>query len=337
MTIENVNIGALGKAEYQATNRRVKGFSPLIVESALQYSEYVHAEVLPVFKGEARVADVDSVVGPTRIIDRTIVADDVLILGQELEDTGLKVEALVRLGDRWEGYSWAMLGRNFDGRTLSSETLNAIRDLAGKASQIQYQEPNPVPEGFKIDIVKEGSGLSEDDLDTLARIFDQSFDSYITELNNPEGVRKWEEDESTYPLVMRNPEGQIVVVTNGDLGEIIIKGRTFRFLEIGDSASNPAYRNMGLNRLLKRTLISRAKQLGFDSIHAETRAAWGAPNFGNAKNGMTFCGTLPMNCVISGAEDIPETQDSQLDEAHRKFGSLNVWSITPANPNWRNY
>lgn len=325
---QNPNIGALGTAKYQEANRRVKGFSPLVVGSVDQYVDYIHTIVLPVFNNSS---------GATRIIDRAVVANPVLSLGQELDDTGLTVEALVELGGRWEGYSWAMLGRNFEGRILSDETLVGMDNLVQEALAVPYEPPRPLPEGFSIDILKENDGVSEADLEKLATIFRASFNDYISNLFTPGDVREWLEDSSTYPFVVRGPGGEIAVVTNGDMADYSFDGKPFRFLEIGDSASDPSYRHMGLNRALKAALITKAKQLGFDSIHAETRAAWGAPNFGNAKNGMTYCGTLPMNCVITGPEDIPETQDPQLDEDHRRFGSLNVWTMTPANPNWGRY
>lgn len=325
---ENQNIGALGTAKYQEANRRVKGFSPLVVGSVDQYVDYIHTIVLPVFNNSS---------GATRIIDRAVVANPVLSLGQELDGTGLTVEALVALGGRWEGYSWAMVGRNFEGRILSDKTLARMGNLVREVSVLPYELPRSLPEGFSMDILKEHDGASEADLEKLAAIFRASFNYYITDLFTPEDVKKWIDDPTTYPFVIRNPGGDIVVVTNADMAEYSFDGRQFKFLEIGDSASDPVYRHMGLNRALKAALITKAKQLGFDSIHAETRAAWGAPNFGNAKNGMAYCGTLPMNCVITGPEDVPETQDSRLDEDHRRFGSLNVWAMTPANPNWGRY
>jgi hypothetical protein len=329
-TERNPNIGALGRAEYQPGNKRVKGFSPFVACSADQYIAYLRSNVMPV--AEASAGD-----GASRVIDRTVAKNGVFEIGGNLGDTGLKVEALVPLGGRWEGHSWVMSGVNYPGRILSETTMQEILNLARDASNVPYEEATLRHEGFTIDIVRQNGGFSQTDLMTLADIFRASFTHYISDLSTPKKVNEWAQQESTYPIVVRNPEGKIVVVTNGDCAEINLSGKPFKFLEIGDSASDPAYRSMGLNRYLKALLIREGKNMGFDSIHAETRAAWGSPNFGNAKNGMSYCGTLPLNCVIGGIEDVQETKDPQISDTHRRFGSLNVWAITPSNPNWTNY
>lgn len=326
---DNPNIGALGRSEYQEANKRVKGFSSKIMNSVEEYESYLAEKMLPVLKEEIPN-------GATRVIERTIAKTGVFNVGDNLSKVGLQIEAAVTLGGRWEGHSWVMAGVNFPGRKLSENTHNDLIQLARKASAIGYEPVKPLPAGFSLEIVKPNK-LSSNDHIALAKIFQSSFKDYISNLTTPENVKAWEEDTSTFPLVARNAEGEIVVVTNGDLGVTTIEGREFKFLEIGDSASNPEYRNFGLNRNLKALLISEGKRLGFDSIHAETRAAYGSPNFGNAKNGMQYFGTLPMNCVISGIQDVPETLDPSLNDFYRKFGSLNVWAMTPANPHWFNY
>lgn len=321
----NPNIGALGRADYQEANRRVKGFCPTIITSLGEYISHLESKVLPVVESHPETS---------RVIDRAIMKKGLVEVGQNLDS--LTVEAVVRLGGDWDGFSWIMSGTNFQGRILSQETIQKIKDLARNASLFAYEPTRNLPQDFSIVVVKENH-LSTQDFETLAAIFRASFSDYISDLFSAENVKNWTEDPSTYPVVVRNPDGNIVAVTNGDLGEFTLQEKTFKFLEIGDSASNPDYRNMGLNRLLKSFLIREGKKLGFNSIHAETRACWSAPNFANAKNGMVYCGTLLSNCKIRGPEDIPESSDPQLADWARFFGSLNVWAVTPAYTAWSQY
>lgn len=139
-------------------------------------------------------------------------------------------------------------------------------------------------------------------------------------------------------MVTRINSKSIIAVATGVGAEIIMdNGVPFKFMELGDSGSDPRFRNLGLNRHIKQLLIRLAKQQGYDSIHAEARASWGSPNFANARNGMEYCGMLPSNCTITGPADIPETADVDLADWARKFGSLNIWALTPVYSAWERY
>ena len=209
----NPNIGALGKASYQENNRRVKGFCPIIVEGIGQYIDYVNEHVLPVVRDNPETS---------RIIDRALVRNSQVEIGQKLDGTELTVEAVVPLGGQWDGVSWVMAGTNFPGRIHSFETMSEIHLLTNKAAAISYQSPKSLPEGYKIESVKE-SGLSDSDLLKLSEIFKASYTAYLSDLFVPKKVKEWAEDASTNHVIARNQKGVIVEVTNGDLGSIDVR------------------------------------------------------------------------------------------------------------------
>lgn len=323
----NPNIGALGSAEFQPKNGRIKGFCPVIVHNPCDYLDYLDQVVLPLAEQS----------NASRIIDRAVITDDVDI-SSDLRGHGLSIEAAVPLGGRWENHTWIMVGGNKPGRILSEETSGAIKVLAQRAQSLPFEPVKSLPPDHLLECIK-GKELDEIDLRNLIEIFDAAFSAYLTPMTDPEFLVKWVKDESTMPFVIRNERGLIVAVANADLAEMHFKNavQSFRFVEIGDSATHPDVRNGGFNRVIKARIISTMKGLGYDSVHTETRASWGAPNFGNAKNGMEYCGTLWNNCVIKGPEDIPESTDSHLALWATDFGSLNVWTMTQANQHWMKF
>lgn len=323
MYIENnPNIGVLGRAHYQEVSDRVKGFCGSIVYHPDDYGDHLETYVTPLIKE----------FNPSRIIDRVLVREGVDIK-KAVKDTNLKLEATVRLGGQWEGYDWMMFGYNGPGRRLSQDTISKMERLVYRAAQESYVSPRSIPADFLLECIS-GQNLPARDLENLVSIFASSFGDYITPMTDQKYLREWIMDPSTLPFVVRNDKNQIVGVASGDLGKITFGNRTFRFMEIGDSGSDPAYRGLGFNRIIKHKLISEAKLEGFDSVHTETRACWGSPNFGNARNGMIYCGLLPCNCVIRGPEDIPESSDPDLEDWARKYGSLNIWALTPTSLVW---
>lgn len=324
-TTENPNIGKLGDAKFQPDSLRVKGFCGEIVDDPETYLRYLTSKVLPAFYDNPSA---------TRIIDRAVVRHELELPVEELA-VPLHVEACIPLGGEWEGYDWVMIGAHLPGRQLSESTKNALVDLAEKAANFGYEAPKPLPLGYRLEQID--ASISGFDLQTMADIFNAAFTDYISSLGTAEEVLAWLSGSDLLPVVVRNAEGKIVAIANGDMAEIDLNGKKFKFLEIGDSAADPAYRSMGLNRLIKHYIISRAAKLGFNSVHTETRAAWGSPNFGNAKNGMEYRGTLFLNCKITGEEDVPETADPDISEESRRMGSLNVWSITEKSPLWQQY
>jgi hypothetical protein len=323
---ENPNIGALGSAAYQEGNRRVKAFCGVVIDSPEQYLSWAETEVLQKVRENPET---------TRVIDRAIVRRGLVIPTERLS-IPLTTEARVPLGGEWEGYDWVMFGRNGSGRILSPATTEGILNLAYDAANQTYEQPKPLPAGYSMEGLK-GKPLSAADAENLAEIFRASFISYISDLTTADKVLEWASEASVFPVVVRDPSGRIVAVSSGDLASIPMGGRDFKFMEIGDSASNPNFRGFGLNRAIKHYLIAQGIQMGYHSIHAETRAAWGAPNFGNAKNGMEYCGTLFLNCVISGEQDVLETLDPDINDLYRDYGSLNVWAMTEHNPLWAEY
>lgn len=325
--ITNPNIGVLGSAEFQALNGRVKGFCPVVVGHPNDYLTYLHSKVLPLAESSRA----------SRIIDRAVMVNGIDI-SSNLIQRGLSIEAAVPLGGRWKDHIWIMVGGNKPGRILSERTTNAIKKLTQRAQKFQYKPVKSLPQNHVLECIKD-KDLGEKDLKSLIEIFSSAFSAYLTPNTNPDFLVKWVKDKSTMPFVIRNEQGLIVAVANADLAEMHFYNceQPFRFVEIGDSATHPALRGGGLNRMIKANIISEMKKLGYDSVHTETRASWGAPNYGNAKNGMLYYGTLPNNCVIRGPEDIAESRDPQLASWARNFGSLNVWAMTPVNKHWNKF
>ncbi|MBW7955419.1 hypothetical protein H3C66_01680 [Patescibacteria group bacterium] len=323
---ENPNIGALGSAGYQQDSLRVKGFCAEIIHDADVYLHHLATRVLPVLTDNPTA---------TRIIDRAIMKRGLTVPTEGLS-VPLQREVVVPLGGEWEGYDWVMTGAHMPGRRLSEGTKTALVDLANQAAQLSYEAPKALPPGFSMERIT-AENVTLTDLETLAAIFGAAFKTYISPLSTPADVQAWVSSEGIFPVVVRNERGRIVAIANGDMGEIMISGKPFKFLEIGDSAADTQYQMLGLNRNIKHHIIGQAIGMGFHSVHTETRAAWGSPNFGNAKNGMDYRGTLFLNCMISGEEEVAETQDPEIDESSRVMGSLNVWAMTEANPHWKRY
>lgn len=324
----NPNIGNLARPEYQELSHRVKAFCPTVITHPDDYLRHLTQSVLPVAQAN----------GASRIIDRAIVQNNVN-LAASLTASGLAVvEATVPLGSRWGGHKWVMIGHNEPGRIVSLSTSQAISDLAQKTAQIPNEPVKPLPGQYSLQCAK-GTELNDTELDQLVAIFKAAFSHYITPMTDKEYLKSWLQDSSTMPFIIRNPKGEIVAIANADLAEMTFENAeaSFKFAEIGDSATRADERGSGLNRNIKAQIISALKAMGYDSVHAETRAAWGSPNYGNAKNGMRFYGTLWQNCYIRGPEDVNESNDPQLADWARNFGSLNVWAITPSLEGWNKY
>jgi len=322
-------IGGLGEPQYQPESLRIKGFCGEIIETMSQYCHYLENVVFPAARKYGEI---------TRIIDRVIIKAGLLLPKESLEFP-LATEAVVHLGGLWEGYDWAMNGASLPGRVLTDDTRRQLLTQAREAQHHTFVRPQPLQEGFTMHKISTAS-LSEMDINDLAEIFRLSFNGYLTPLETPDQVRVWLAGENMYPVAVRNEKGKIVVVANGDFARITFENdniQEFRFLEIGDSASHPDYRGQGINRHVKHFLLTEAVKMGFHSIHTETRAAWISPNIANSKNGMEYGGTLWSNCQISGPENILETADPNLNENSRRMGSLNIWAMTPLNPQWDYY
>jgi|GEM_PF-1510840 len=319
-------IGGLGEPQYQPESLRIKSFCGEVIQTAEQYRQYLETQLFPAAREHQDI---------TRIIDRVIIKAGLFLPSKGLEFP-IKTEAAVHLGGRWEGYDWAMNGASLPGRQLTDRTRTDLLMQAAKAKDFTFSLPQELPPGFLMEKLSPEK-LTAQDMEDLAEIFRLSFNGYLTPLEQPDQVEAWINGENMYPIGVRNAQGKIVVVANGDIARMTFGNQEFRFFEIGDSAGHPDYRNIGMNRLIKHHLLSEAAKMDFDSIHTETRAAWTSPNIGNAKNGMVYGGTLWSNCQISGPEDVFETADPQLNQDSRRMGSLNIWSMTQRSPLWEYY
>lgn len=323
----NPNIGVLGGAEYQVISDRVKGFCPVVVSSPDQYRQYFRDRVLPeVIKSS-----------PSRIIDRAIVKSEVPV-SELIGQSPLSCEARVKLGGEWKGNHWIMIGWNREGRMLSDDTRLQILDLAYRASESQYSPAKSLANanGYTLECIK-GLGLSSRDAQSIAEIYAQAFGKYLVDLTTPKNVQAWVKEESVRPYVVRDENGHIVSVASGDCATAVLGGREFKFMELGDFATDPDHRGLGLIRTLVKALISYGVQDGYDSIHAEARACWKAANYACSRSGLKYYGTLWSNCQILGPENIAESSDPGLTDKAKEFGSLNIWAITPDDPEWQMY
>lgn len=323
----NPNIGVLGGAQYQAISDRVKGFCPVVVGSPDQYRQYFRDKVLP----EAIKSN------PSRIIDRAIVKSEIPV-AKLIGQSPLSCEARVKLGGEWRGNHWIMIGWNQEGRILSNDTRLQILDLAYRVSESQYSPAKSLPNanGYTLECMK-GRNMSFRDVLDIAKIYAKSFRKYLVDLTTPENVQAWVKEESVRPYVVRDENGNIVSVASGDCATAVLDGREFKFMELGDFATEPSHRGSGLIRALVKELISYGVQNGYDSIHAEARACWEAANYACSKSGLRYCGTLWSNCLILGSENIAESADPGLIGKAKEFGSLNIWAITPDDPEWQMY
>lgn len=320
----NPNIGALGSAEYQQFSDRIKGFCGRLVGNQQDYYFHYLKFVEPYRSGPY-----------SRIIDRAIVSDDV-DLTSCLNNAGLCLEASIPLGGRWENHSWQMFGHCEPERQLTSTSISMLDDIVARASTNTFSPVRPLNTEFTIQSLNQDT-VRPGDLQDLAKVFSQAFDFYITPVTNPDYLEEWINDPTVLPVVVRNEKGKIISVGSGEMGIIHLETggtvKEFKFFEIGDLASDPSYRGNGFNRIITHKLTSEAKNRGFDCIHAESRASWDVVNTIFAKNGMTYRGRLPLNTVIRG----PETTIERYPDSEKNYGSLNVWSLTPADPVWEKY
>lgn len=321
----NPNIGVLGGVEYQVISDRVKGFCPVVVSEPDQYRQYFRDRVLP----EAIKSN------PSRIIDRAIVKSEIPV-PELIGQSQLSCEARVKLGGEWRDNHWVMIGWNREGRVLSGNTRLQILDLAYRAAESQYSPAKSLPDGYILECIQ-GRDLSSRDALYIAEIYAKSFRKYLVDLTTSENVQAWVKEQSVRPYVVRDENGNIVSVASGDCATAVLEGREFKFMELGDFATDPDHRGSGLIRALAKELISYGVQNGYDSIHAEARACWEAANYVFSKSGLRYYGTLWSNCLIVGSEDIAESADHGLIGKAKEFGSLNIWAISPDDPEWQIY
>lgn len=317
----------MGGAEYQATSDRVKGFCSVVISSPDQYTLHFRNRVLP----EAIKNN------PSRIIDRAIVKSEISA-SELIRESLLSCEARVRLGGEWRNHDWVMFGWNREGRVLSGDTQLQILDLANRASETQYSPIKTLPNtnGHALECIK-GQDLSPRDASDIAKIYSKSFRKYLMDLTTPENVQSWVKEESVRPYVIRDENGSIVSVASGDCATAVLDGREFKFMELGDFATDPDHRSSGFIRVLIKELISYGVRNNYDSIHAEARSCWNAANYVCSKSGLRYYGTLWSNCLIVGPENIAESADQGLIGQAKEFGSLNIWAISPDDPEWQMY
>lgn len=151
-----------------------------------------------------------------------------------------------------------------------------------------------LPAGFSI----AQAGL--DDLQALAGLYDEIFETYPFPIHEPSFLREMTENDTRYYIV-RSADRVIAAASS----EMDLSAEN---VEMTDFATLPAYRGMGLCSALLSYMEDEMRACGLACSYTIARAAFYPINITFARAGYVFGGTLVNNTNICGA-----------------FESMNVW------------
>lgn len=281
-------------------------------------------QILPILTNASLVADSN---GATRSSVRALVHQGLL---QEWGDSvinGYDIEASVPLSGEHADFALVYLGSKKMRRYSTDAVMEAEAAIVDSLHAKEPKDPRAVIEkaraaGFTLERLT--YPLSENDMQRLVQMYQESFTSYP--FNIEEEIADMVQRESSYVYAARRNDGLLYAVCATEEVQLsLADGTNFSMREMGDSARIQSPEGQGLNAPLKLMLLLEAYRDGTDLLFCETRAALGAVNANNYNIGMQYSGLLPKSTVISGPQDVLETE---LDgEVNRLYGNMNVWSM----------
>lgn len=295
-TTTNPSIGAIGAPYNDATNSRVKGFFPRILNSI----QAVH-QTLETVPTEADRTTI-------RVITDETVSKKLLWASTE----HFHCEAMIPI----QGIgNIVYYGHNRPVRqTAQSIRVQQRRLLEGITMRNSRQDQ--LSPGFSICTHIAGTVPQlRRNAAKIAEIYQLTFNSYLVELDQLAVLSML---ASNRVVAIQNSHG-IVAVVMAEVATIDIGSRKLRLAEISEVATHPEYQRQGLSRFAYRRIVNDLQADGVDVIFSETRAnhygimavAW--------DSGLKPRGMLEQHCVISSNfEEVSQTG---------RFGDLVVFSL----------
>ncbi len=175
-----------------------------------------------------------------------------------------------------------------------------IDDILALAAEKSTAPTPPQPaDGIDIRIA------SEDDVDTLAAVYREVFESYPFPIHDPAYLRETMRSHVRYFCAVES--GRIIAVSSAEMD------RTAQNVEMTDFATLPDCRGKSIARRLLAVMEDHMRDDGMKTFYTIARALSAGMNVTFARCGYTFGGTLVNNTNICG-----------------KIESMNVWH-KPAN------
>ena len=301
----SLSIGTVGGMRFDGISDRWKGIASGIAENARRAKQILGENI------------VGAAPGGTRFTMRMFVGAGVRKLDlKEIRalwgDATVRMEAFIPVGAKDVGGiayfgGCTSLREGFDASAAKKEVA-LLRKVGRKRTSNHAQ----VPEGFRVELL-DPKHIQDCDIEDLVAMYLASYTQYITAFTC-DSVRAMCEENMV--AVARNGNGNVVAVSQGEVAEIPFAG--IRLVEISETATNPAYRSMGLTTHCKLALIAQLRSPE-TLIYAESRANWGGVIRQNLLLGMGVSGWLDRHCVIAAeSTDVPQAG---------KYGDLFVFNL----------
>jgi len=273
----SLSIGRTDGIEYDPTSDRWKGLIPVVTQNAAEIQRHLGQCIREAAEGGTRLT--------VRIF--TNFQDLNILQGVSLpwRDGIVRCEAFIPVNNGGVAY----FGGNTTARANDERVVAEEGNLLTKATATPPKK-RELPPGFKVEILHHVTRL---DVADLAEMYAASYTSYITEFT-PAVIQRMVFDNAA--AVVRNPDGRIVAISQGETAEIPEVG--VKLVELSDTATHPAYRSLGLTTLCKLELL-RCLTAPDTVIFAESRAVSMGVLRQNHSIGMRVGGRLERHCKIS--------------------------------------
>lgn len=290
MDNNNVSIGTINTIAYDPVSDRSKGFITDLQDTA----EGV-ARILEEIGGAHRQGTRLTVRLPLNIQMNCGLVAHIRVPWKEHAE--LACEAMIPVHRHGLG-AIAYFGANMACRRSEGTAHSREWGLLEETGQcLHLSPPRVLPPQFSVEILRH---LSDDDLGCLEAIYRASFESYITDLSR-ESIAAMTGKNIT--AVVRNQAHDIVAVSQAEIASFSISDEPWRLIELSETATDPAYRSIGLSQFCKSALIKICRRTDA-IIYAESRANHPPVLRSNQKVGFRPRGRLDQHCLMdSSAKD----------------------------------
>lgn len=302
------SIGAAWPPSYDGHNNRVKGFCPTVLTDQRQVGRIL-GMVREIEEGHKQA---------TRTTVRAFVERGLVEgIRAERQVGGYFLEAVVPTV-AVPGHSMVYFGKNQpsrmpDPRTFEAE-MQSLTLIAG-VPRITSEEARGriIRGGYAIDSVNQ-NGTGARDVGTLLRLYQEAYQEYTFEINDGTIANMLNNGNI---VVVARKTGEIVASLIAEHCEITLdNGQKIHLYELSDFATFRQHRGNGLMTLMQMEVRAaiRSQHDGSAIIYSENRAAWEAVNRSSQKAGFSYCGTLPLHCVLVSDRSFGE--EGRLENLH---------------------